>query len=764
MIHLLLAAALAAAPFPVMNGDLTGTVTDSASGHPLAGADIILSQSSRVVVRTSADAFGRFTIHNLPDGSYDAEIRFIGFHPVLAQVVIGGAQPNASLDVRMVAAPVQLQELSVAAVLPVAVDTRSGDQVYKQDEFHGAPTTTTSQILQQSIAGAARAPTGEVHIRGQHAEYTYYVDGVPVPSGVSGSLNELFDPAVVNEMNFVTGGWDAEYGGKNAAIVNVSTRIPAGGVHLTGSAYGGSFSTNGQGLTASGNSGRWGFFGSGQRSETDMRQEPVVYDTAGNAGAVNFHNHGEDLFGFGKVQYTPGNGNIFNLNGNWSRTRFEVPFDSTGGVISDDNQEDVNAFVNLGWQHLFGDRGGTKPADDLFFGTFYRHGSLTFTPGPNDTPQFIFFPDPTPYNLSEDRNFNTAGLKLDYTMRPHHGLEFKTGALASLTRGHEDFETTDANGNHGPASNSDLKGSDIGVYVQAAYAPSERWEIRPGLRFDNHNAPFAGNQNQLSPRIRINFFPSTATTMYAYYGRQFIPTNVEDLRAITSDASGGVVTEPTLPERDNFYELGLVHRFPIGVVAKFAAYRKDSKPGIDDNTVPGSAIVTSVNLHTVRVTGLETVLEVRPGGPVSGYLNLALSHAYGTSPITGGFFPVDVSVPVFDEDHDQRLSGVASINYSSRRLYLSTTGIYGSGLTNGNDPDSTYGTGLFDFNRSIKVSPSFILNASAGYNFPIGTVVLHPELFVDNIFDHKYLLKGAFFSGPSVGRPRSVQFRLTFGV
>ncbi len=108
-----------------------------------------------------------------------------------------------------------------------AVDTRTGDQVFKQDEFQGSPTLTTSQIVQQAIAGAARAPTGEVHIRGQHAEYTYYIDGVPVPPGISGSLNELFDPTIADQINFQTGSWDAEYGGRNVAVINVTTRIPS---------------------------------------------------------------------------------------------------------------------------------------------------------------------------------------------------------------------------------------------------------------------------------------------------------------------------------------------------------------------------------------------------------------------------------------------------------------------------------------------------------------------------------------------------------
>jgi len=96
-------------------------------------------------------------------------------------------------------------------------------------------------------------------------------------------------------------------------------------------------------------------------------------------------------------------------------------------------------------------------------------------------------------------------------VRPHHGLEFKTGVLASLTRGHENFSTVDIGGNPGPASNSSLKGSDVGVYAQTAISPSDRWELRTGVRSDNHNAPFAGNKHQVSPRVKLSFFPTGKT-------------------------------------------------------------------------------------------------------------------------------------------------------------------------------------------------------------------------------------------------------------
>jgi len=434
----------------------------------------------------------------------------------------------------------------------------------------------------------------------------------------------------------------------------------------------------------------------------------------------------------------------------------------------DDRQTDVNGFANLAWRHLFTDSSASEPSKaDFFAALFYRHGSLNYEPGSTDEAQFVFFPDPTPYNLSESRNFNTYGLKLDYAFRPKHELEFKLGTQSSITRGHEDFSTMSQTGQSGPASNSDLKGSDVGVYAQTAYSPVERFEVRTGVRYDAHNAPFAGTKTQVSPRVRFNFYPSPSTTLYAYYGRLFMPTNVEDLRAITTIAQQGVVTEPTLPERDHFYELGAIQRLPSGVTLKVSGYRKDGSPGIDDNTVPGSAIVTSVNIETVHVTGIESVLELRPAGPLSGYVNVALNHAYGRGPITGGFFPADEPQGFFDLDHDQRLSAIASVTYSPNRFFLSATEIYGSGLTNGVDPadcDCTYGTGLFDFNKGIKVSPSAISNLSAGYTWVAGNTVVRPQIYVENLFNKTYLLKGAFFSGASVGRPRSIQLRVNLAL
>jgi outer membrane receptor for ferrienterochelin and colicin len=763
----------------VLGGDVVGTVTDSASGAPLPSVEVTVQQGTAVVANTSTDPFGRYIIHNIAAGSYTVAAHFIGFLPQSRPLTI--ASGTAHADFKLIAAPPQLEAVTVTSRSPIAVDTRSGDQTYTQDESHSAPTTTTSGILQQSIAGAARAPTGEVHIRGQHAEYQYYIDGVPVPSGVSGSLNELFDPAVVQSIDFQTGAWDAEYGGKNVAVINIQTRVPAGGFHGEEATYGGSYGALGQSLSMSGNDGPIGAFFSGTAQGSNMRLEPV--EAAGNDAPVNFHNAGQDYFGFGKLQYTGGSHDIFSLDGNYSKTHFDIPYDSAGGAFLNDHQTDVNAFLNLSYRHNFGDSSA-----QLFVGPFYRHGSLNYVPGANDNPTFVDAEDPThtPRTVSEDRSFNTVGVKTDLSVPIISDvIEGKVGTLYSHTSGNENFELTDPTGAHGPIQSiSNLDGYDWGSYAQVSIKPFEWIELRTGVRFDSHVAPFAGNQTQWSPRVRLNFFPSPSNTIYLYFGRQFIPTNIEDLRSITAVGDSGVVTTPTLPERDAFYEGGYVHRFPYGFVNKTAVYHKVSTPGIDDNTVPGSSITTDVNIAEVQVVGLEDALEwQQPQGPFSGYVNFAINHAYGRGPVSGGFFPIATPTYTFDLDHDQRVSVVANLTYSAHAFYVTASSIYGTGLTNGLTPDGSvpndtgsvskgtfqpgyknYGTCLFCFNSEFKVHPSYIQNLSLGYTLFAQRTYIRPELFFTNLFDAHYILKGAFFSGESIGRPFTVNFRLTLGV
>ena len=496
---------------PRRNADLVGHVVDSMYGKPVAGADVSVLRATTVIAHATSDQFGTWRVHNLAPGTYSIKVRQIGFRPATRTLAIGATTTDITVDMVLAPQVVELAEIGVTES-PVAVDTRTGDQTFKQGDFQGAPTVTTSQVIQQSIAGAVKAPAGEVHIRGQHAEYTYYVDGLPVPPGISGSLNELFDPAVVNNINFQTGGWDAEYGKRNAAVVNVQTKVPTGPFHAQIAGYAGNYASNGQTVTLSGNQGKLGFFVAGTRQGTDLRREPIVADTsaAGRITALhNYANDGQDLFGFGKLQYIATDHDLFNLDMNLSRSRFATPFDSAAGVIND-QQTDINDFINLSYQHR--SVGAAHPGSETFAGIYYRHGGLDYVPGALDDPTFYFYPDTAvPYSISEARSFNIIGFKSDRLLKFSERFSLKGGIDLSSTTGNESFATFEASGQAGPFSNSPLKGNDEAVYLQSVIQPSERIEFRLGARYDRHAYPLSATDDtvvsQLSPRFRVSLFP-----------------------------------------------------------------------------------------------------------------------------------------------------------------------------------------------------------------------------------------------------------------
>src|SRR4029077_6821994 len=111
------------------------------------------------------------------------------------------------------------------------------------------------------------------------------------------------------------------------------------------------------------------------------RERGILYWTTDKI--ENFHNQGTDYFGFGKIQFTPSTHDVLSLDFSSSRTRFQVPFDTSGGNFLDDHQTDVNSFVNLGWRHQFGSSSLANSQSenaDLFAGIFYRHGTLDYVP------------------------------------------------------------------------------------------------------------------------------------------------------------------------------------------------------------------------------------------------------------------------------------------------------------------------------------------------------------------------------------------------
>ncbi len=757
-------------------------IFDSAAQAPIELARVTLSVDGRLVQGHLSDVNGRALFRDIPEGSYMLDVRAVGYVEIKSTIVINAAHPLDSIPLREVA---QQEILITAGVIPnISVDTRTGNQEFDATTYHAPPQARITALVQQSVAGAVRAPTGEVHVRGQHGEFTYYIDGVPIPLGVFGGLNEVVDPKVIDHVTFLTGGFPAEYGGQMAAVMDVQTHVPSGKFHLDASTYAGSYlvfngtklftpgseqtasspgdtlgnrvgpyraiNSNGQSLAISDQAGKLGFYLSGSRQETDRRIDPPVERL--------FHDHGFDYFLYGKANYLIDPTQILTLNLNWGKTVTQIPYDSLEGITVDD-QTTTNAFQTLSYMKSFSTE--VDHEKSLLVGIYAREGGLIFSPGLQDSARFHFANDTNGYRLAEDRSFLTLGTRVKYDYRLTHQTKLSTGFTFSSTKGNEQFTTTKAMLNAGPSLGESFVGSDFGLFVQAEQELAEWTSIDAGLRYDQHIAPDIPFTSQLSPRIRWNFFIDEYNTAYLYYGRLFMPNNIEGLRSIAATVQSA--GEGALPERDHFFEGVYTRNWGSGVTSKLAGFYKIATPGVDDATLGSSAIKTPVNIDTVKTSGIELALTYSAAStPLSAYANAAIIHAYGLGKITGGFLGTD-SIGLTDLDHDQRLSVVLGINYQPTDWFLNANAIYGSGLTNGNPSGQAYKAGLFDFNQIAHTTPSWIVDISGGYTFTLaGGSTISPSLYVSNLFDNSHLIKGAYFSNAAWEERRNVVLRVDY--
>jgi outer membrane receptor protein involved in Fe transport len=745
------------------------TVVDSSTDKPLELVNLILQKEGKILDIDITNHSGESIFHDLEPGKYILAIHYIGYKDYSIPVTI--AENNSKLKIRLSENAIGLGEVVVTGsrIMHVSnfVDIKTGYQTFEGETFHAPPSARITTLVQENLTGAVRAPTGEVHIRGQHGEYTYYIDGIPIPLGVFGGLNEVVDPKVIKLITFYTGGFPAEYGGQIAALINIQNQVPPGPFHLSLSTYGGSYLTsgdnlgskvgnfkslnsNGQSFSLSTHSGNFGFFLSGTRDETDRRIDQPI--------PALYNDHGFDYFLYGKLDYVFDDHNYITSNLNFSETQTQIPFDPLEGV-NYDTQNSFNGFQTLSFFHTISDE--IDHEKNLFLGLYVREGGLKFkTSSYDETKQFIGNDTATAYTVDQDRKFVTYGTRIKYTNRLEHELSFTGGLSLSITAGNETFNFRDVTGN-GPVNKTDFTGSDFGLFLESEIRPTEWSMIEAGVRYDQHIAPSIPMQTQVSPRAKISFFIDEANTIFLSYDRLFMPTNIEGLASIATAV--GDSSTATLPERDNLYEGGIIHNFNYGISAKLSYFHKDSSPGLDDETLGSSTIRVNVNIDKVKVSGIELSLNYgNPASPFSAYLNGSLIHAYGTGPVSGGFLAPDSSTAPFDLDHDQRLSAVIGINYQPQSWFVNLVGIYGSGLANGND-DYDFKTGLFDFNQGAHTTPSWIFNISGGYIFSLGNGhSLEPSLYVTNILDHAHLIKGTFFSGASFEERRNVTLKLKY--
>jgi TonB dependent receptor-like, beta-barrel len=770
--------------------DIKITVFDAEEKAPIGLARVVLQREGKVIAQGVTNAIGQVWLRNIDPGFCEAIVWFVSYKTFKDSILVDQDHTTYTVDLQPNNKLQGVEVYSQRELGVPTIDLMTGNQTFESETYHAPPTAQMTTLIQQNVTGAARAPTSEVHIRGQHGEFTYYIDGIPVPLGVFGGLNEVVDPKIIDRATFLTGGFPAEYGGQMSAIINLNTRVPTGMFHLDASTYTGSYlvfdgskpffpgaqvasgpsssatgdtlggrvgpfralNSNGQSLSVSDHIDNFSFYISGARQETDRRVDTPVPNL--------FHDHGFDYFLYGKIDYILSDVDYLTSNLNLGRTFTQVPYDPQVQIASD-QQGTINSFQTLSYFRTMNSQADHQ--ENFFVGTYIREGALEYNPGDIDPPNFQFTGNTTElFRLFERRNFTTVGVRSMYDKRFSHEIMIKVGGNINNTTGAENFTSQDSLNNPGPSIVSDFTGSDFGLFAETELRPLDWTSFEIGVRYDQHIAPDVAMQHQMSPRFRWNFLLDESNTAYLYYGRLFMPTNIEGLRSVAENVSTSVT--PTYPERSDFYEAVYAHSFPINLQLKAAGFFKYAHPFTDDATIGNTAIKTPFNISTVRTTGLEFSFSYGdPASPFSGHVNSSIIHAVGYGPLTGGFLPPSSDGNGTDLDHDQRLSIAVDINYQPQDWFVNAEATYGSGLSNGAPQDvAVYKTGLFDFNQAAHTTPYWILDVSAGHTLYLGGgLIFEPSLYVTNILDHIHLIKGAYTTGASWEEPRNVVLKLS---
>ncbi len=245
----------------------------------------------------------------------------------------------------------------------------------------GNNTPFDAVLLQLPGVSQDSAGSGDFHIRNEHANAQYRINGILLPDGVSG-FSQVLDSTFIRELTLLDGALPAQYGLHTAGIIDIQTRNGADDPGTTVDLYGGSYRTIQPTITQSGVVGRWNYFVSGRFTSDDLGIE--------NPTPAHDAIHDETRQGryFAYVSGDLEDGSKITFMSGASLAGYQIPnsagtppaFTAYGvanfnSALLNENQVERSIFNVLAWQKSFG-------ALDSQVSYFQRYSELHFTPDP----------------------------------------------------------------------------------------------------------------------------------------------------------------------------------------------------------------------------------------------------------------------------------------------------------------------------------------------------------------------------------------------
>ena len=668
-------------------------------------------------------------------------------------------------------------------------DTITHDTIQALPQGTNAPVEKI--LLQAPGVSQDSAASGLLHVRNDHANVQYRINGVMLPDGVTG-FGSILDPSLIGSISLITGALPAEFGMRTVGLVDITTRNDifnnSGSISFYGGSqgtiqpsfeYGGTIGDTCPSAAAKAVSSSTGCFPGVQYLFTGryLQTTEGIENPLPSYSPIHDFSQQEKAFAYMSTFVDPVT--RLSLIAGTSTSTFQIPnvpgaslapefptstFDSSK---LNENQYEDTQFGVLALQRSVNGFDGQ-------LSYFTRYNFLHFMPDPvGDLLLNGVASDITRESYSNGIQGDASyWINAAHTVRAGFTVSGEQTAVGnqSLVVPCTACDGTDTGPPETITDNVSKLGWLAGVYAQDEWKLTNNLTVNYGARFDQMWQ--YTDANQLSPRINFTYKPFEFTTFHAGYARYFTPpvlveaapANIALFNGTSgAPASGG--TDPVLPERSNYFDVGVDQKIPLACASPTApdcsildlgidAYYKQAKDLIDNGNFGQALVLSAFNYAKGITQGIEFSAKYHSGN-LQAYANLAVGYEKATDVVSNEYL-FDNVTPLADlggltelqyidshwiyTDHTQIVTGSAGVSYLWNGTRYSADMIYGSGLRDGDANIST-----------VPAYTQFNLGASHEFAMPDGKP-LTVRFDVVNLFDTVYLIRDG--SGIGVFAPQ----------
>lgn len=204
------------------------------AGVPVAGAKVTIVGTA---LTAESNEDGEFVILNVPSDEYIVKATHIDYQAYIIYDVLVSADRTTRLEMKLADLTLQTEEVVVIAERS-AVDLKitSSQATLTTDQIEDLPVQNLEDVVN------LQAGVVDGHFRGgRQGEVQYQVDGVSVNNAFDNSSSLNIDRSLLQEVQVISGTFDAEYGQAMSGVVNAVLKQGTEQFQVDAEAYTGGF-------------------------------------------------------------------------------------------------------------------------------------------------------------------------------------------------------------------------------------------------------------------------------------------------------------------------------------------------------------------------------------------------------------------------------------------------------------------------------------------------------------------------------------------